>query len=131
MGARVEHKSGEEIINTISENVARMLSRKMDAAKCLYKEAERLSEQWHDNFTLDFTYYSAKYSNATVDEEIKVPTIPDNMLKQSSTYTCVCFFNTFSTRNTTRSFLLTGSYVNDPATLLYISCIHYIVPPDK
>ncbi|CAB0031950.1 unnamed protein product [Trichogramma brassicae] len=86
MGARVADKSGEEIIKTIGENVGRMLSRKMDAVKCLYKEAESLSEQWNGNYSNDFTYYSAKYSNASVEQEIDIPQVPSNMLNQLDTY---------------------------------------------
>lgn len=70
-------KSGDEIIRNISENVGRMLSRKMDAVKCLFREAERLSEEYDGNFTT--TYYSAKYSNATVEGDLKTSNVPKNM----------------------------------------------------
>ena len=76
MGVRVEHKSGDEIIKNISENVSRMLSRKMDAVKCLYKEAEKLSEMWDKEYTANFTYRSAKYSNVTIENEFKISKIP-------------------------------------------------------
>lgn len=76
------NKSGDEIIRNISENVGRMLSRKMDAVKCLYKEAERLSEEWDGNYTK--TYYSAKYSNATVEGEHKTSNVPSNMEEGAS-----------------------------------------------
>lgn len=79
MGVRVEHKSGEEIIQKISENVGRMLSRKMDAVKCLYKQAERVSETWNGDFNTNFTYYSAKYSEATDDGTFKTSNVPANM----------------------------------------------------
>jgi hypothetical protein len=84
MGVRVEHKSGDEIIKNISENVGRMLSRKMDAVQCLYKEAERISEMWDANFTTNFTYYSAKYSNATIENVLKISNIPENMQAQGA-----------------------------------------------
>ncbi|XP_014218432.1 voltage-dependent calcium channel subunit alpha-2/delta-3 isoform X2 [Copidosoma floridanum] len=86
MGVRVEHKSGEDIIQKISENVGRMLSRKMDAVKCLYKEAERVSETWMEEFDYNFTYYSAKYSNATDDGVLKVPNVPSNMQHLTFSY---------------------------------------------
>ncbi|XP_031786318.1 voltage-dependent calcium channel subunit alpha-2/delta-3 isoform X1 [Nasonia vitripennis] len=76
-GVRVVDKSGDEIIRNISENVGRMLSRKMDAVKCLFKEAERLSEEYDGNFTR--MYYSAKYSNATVEGNLKTSNVPENM----------------------------------------------------
>ena len=82
MGVRVENKSGDELIKTISENVGRMLRRKMDAVRCIYKEAEDISEQWDANFTTDFTYYSAKYSiSCDENPECKEPTIPENMME--------------------------------------------------
>lgn len=84
MGVRVVHKSGEDIIKTISENVSRMLSRKMDAVKCIYKEAEKLAEQWDEKFTDQFSYYSMKYSNITIEEEFKQANIPSNMQENAS-----------------------------------------------
>lgn len=80
----MENKSGEEIIKTISENVGRMLSRKMDAVKCLYKKAELMSQDWNDTTRDNLTYYSAKYSNATIENELKTANIPSNMEEGAS-----------------------------------------------
>ncbi|KAJ8670394.1 hypothetical protein QAD02_001653 [Eretmocerus hayati] len=84
---RVQPKSGREIIKTISENVGRMLSRKMDAVKCLYKEAEKISEYWENDFS-NFTYYSAKYSNVTIENVEEYSDVPKNMqlLGANNTY---------------------------------------------
>ena len=63
MNARVEDKSGEELINIISENVGRMLHRKMDAIICIRIAAEEAAENW-DPSLLDgnFSYVSGKCS---------------------------------------------------------------------
>ncbi|XP_011058965.1 PREDICTED: voltage-dependent calcium channel subunit alpha-2/delta-3-like isoform X1 [Acromyrmex echinatior] len=63
MNARVEDKSGEELINIISENVGRMLRRKMDAVTCIRIAAEEAAENW-DPSLLDgnFSYVSGKCS---------------------------------------------------------------------
>ncbi|KYN50382.1 hypothetical protein ALC57_00019 [Trachymyrmex cornetzi] len=63
MNARVEDKSGEELINIISENVGRMLRRKMDAVTCIRIAAEEAAENW-DSSLLDgnFSYVSGKCS---------------------------------------------------------------------
>ena len=88
MGVRVAHKSGDDIIRTISENVSRMLSRKMDAVKCLFKEAEKLSEEWKEPYVRNFTYYSAKYSNVTIEDRFIMSNVPKNMQENNNeTYT--------------------------------------------
>jgi len=63
MNTRVEHKSGEELVNIISENVGRMLRRKMDAVTCIRIAAEEAAENW-DPSVVDgnFSYVSGKYS---------------------------------------------------------------------
>lgn len=67
--ARVEHKDGTSLIKSIVDNVGRMLIRKMDAIKCIINMAEQLSEEFEFNETIagNFTYYSSKYSNVSVD----------------------------------------------------------------
>ncbi|KAG5312428.1 CA2D3 protein, partial [Acromyrmex insinuator] len=63
MNVRVEDKSGEELINIISENVGRMLRRKMDAVTCIRIAVEEAAENW-DPSLLDgnFSYVSGKCS---------------------------------------------------------------------
>lgn len=68
MNARVEKKSGEDLVNIISENVGRMLRRKMDAVTCIRIAAEKAAESWdpalHLESILDgnFSYISGKCS---------------------------------------------------------------------
>jgi len=64
MNARVEDKSGEELINIISENVGRMLRRKMDAVTCIRIAAEEAAKNWDPDSLLDgnFSYVSSKCS---------------------------------------------------------------------
>ncbi|XP_032665097.1 voltage-dependent calcium channel subunit alpha-2/delta-3 isoform X2 [Odontomachus brunneus] len=63
MNTRVEDKSGEELVSIISENVGRMLRRKMDAVTCIRMKAEEIAEEW-DLSSMDgnFTYVSSKYN---------------------------------------------------------------------
>lgn len=83
MNARVEDKSGEELVDIISENVGRMLRRKMDAIKCILKVAEAAAEEYNETIPTNITYVSGKYSSI-VDGEI--PVIPKNMEKNASIY---------------------------------------------
>ncbi|XP_055595759.1 voltage-dependent calcium channel subunit alpha-2/delta-3 [Uranotaenia lowii] len=78
--ARVEHKDGTSLIKSIVENASRMLTRKMDAIKCIINQAETLSEQFEFNDTIadNFTYYSSKYSNIDGRPE---PEIPETLLE--------------------------------------------------
>ncbi|XP_050454891.1 voltage-dependent calcium channel subunit alpha-2/delta-3 isoform X2 [Cataglyphis hispanica] len=63
MNTRVEDKSGEDLVNIISENVGRMLRRKMDAITCIRIAAEAAVEDW-DKSLVDgnFSYVSSKCS---------------------------------------------------------------------
>lgn len=76
MNTRVEDKSGEELVSIISENVGRMLRRKMDAVTCIRIAAEAAVEDW-DKSLVDgnFSYVSGKCSpvngNWTQDEQCK------------------------------------------------------------
>ena len=72
--ARVEHKDGTALIQSIVENVGRMFIRKMDAIKCIINLAEELSEQFEFNETLadNFSYYSSKYSNVSTYRLIQI-----------------------------------------------------------
>ncbi|XP_058447088.1 voltage-dependent calcium channel subunit alpha-2/delta-3 isoform X2 [Malaya genurostris] len=71
--ARVEHKDGTSLIQSIVENVGRMLIRKMDAIKCIINLAEEMSEQFNNTNPDNFTYYSSKYS---IIEDRPEPEIP-------------------------------------------------------
>lgn len=65
MNTRVEDKSGEELVSIISENVGRMLRRKMDAVTCIRIKAEEIAEEWNVSSSMDdgnFTYVSSKFS---------------------------------------------------------------------
>lgn len=65
MNTRVEDKSGEELVSIISENVGRMLRRKMDAVTCIRIKAEEIAEEWNVSSSTDdgnFTYVSSKFS---------------------------------------------------------------------
>lgn len=64
MNARVEKKSGEDLVNIISENVGRMLRRKMDAVTCIRIAAEKAAENWDSSFMDgNFSYISGKCSS--------------------------------------------------------------------
>lgn len=82
MNTRVEDKSGEELVSIISENVGRMLRRKMDAVTCIRIAAEENAETWEDDDQY-FTYVSGKYSPVV---GLKKPSIPENMKKNVSVY---------------------------------------------
>jgi len=60
MNTRVEDKSGEELVNIISENVGRMLRRKMDAVTCIRIAAEEAAERWNSS-GLDAAYKTGSY----------------------------------------------------------------------
>ncbi|XP_011704336.1 PREDICTED: uncharacterized protein LOC105459776, partial [Wasmannia auropunctata] len=68
MNARVENKSGEDLVNIISENIGRMLRRKMDAVTCIRIVAEEAAENWESSLVdgkCNITYVSSKCSNIT------------------------------------------------------------------
>ncbi|XP_012258543.2 voltage-dependent calcium channel subunit alpha-2/delta-3 [Athalia rosae] len=97
LNARVEDKSGKELIDIISESVGRMLRRKMDAVRCILKVAEEVSESFDssqlENLTLivtnetaldlNLTYVSGKYS--PVVGEMK-PHLPKSIKNNSFLY---------------------------------------------
>lgn len=63
MNTRVEDKSGEDLVNIISENVGRMLRRKMDAITCIRIAAEAAVEDWDESLVDgNFSYVSGKCS---------------------------------------------------------------------
>ncbi|CAK9808523.1 Voltage-dependent calcium channel subunit alpha-2/delta-3 [Anthophora plagiata] len=83
MNTRVEDKSGEELVNIISENVGRMLRRKMDAVTCIRMTAEENAENWESEEEGNFTYVSGKYSPIMNQTR---PTLPENMEKNVDAY---------------------------------------------
>ncbi|XP_034938366.1 voltage-dependent calcium channel subunit alpha-2/delta-3 isoform X2 [Chelonus insularis] len=83
MNTRVEDKSGEELIDIISESVGRMLRRKMDAVKCILKVAEEAAEEWNSTIVTNITYYSGKYSTVVGK---KPPTLPKSIEKNMYRY---------------------------------------------
>ncbi|XP_058819559.1 voltage-dependent calcium channel subunit alpha-2/delta-3 isoform X2 [Topomyia yanbarensis] len=94
--ARVEHKDGTSLIQSIVENVGRMLIRKMDAIKCIINLAEEMSEQFNDTNPDNFTYYSSKYSFIEGRPEPEIPsTLEENiwMYRNMSLNSDTHFFN--------------------------------------
>ncbi|XP_076283345.1 ca[2+] channel Muscle-specific alpha2/delta subunit isoform X1 [Lasioglossum baleicum] len=84
MNTRVEDKSGEELVSIISENVGRMLRRKMDAVTCIRAKAEESAENWlPEENDGNFTYVSGKYSPVVKQ---KAPKLPENMEKNYEVY---------------------------------------------
>lgn len=86
MNTIVQDKSGDELVNIISENVGRMLRRKMDAVTCIRIAAESNAENnssEYEEYNSNFTYFSGKYSQVIDEEPIE---IPDNMLKNKNVY---------------------------------------------
>ncbi|XP_076233881.1 ca[2+] channel Muscle-specific alpha2/delta subunit isoform X2 [Calliopsis andreniformis] len=83
MNTRVEDKSGEELVSIISENVGRMLRRKMDAVTCIRILAEQHAESWENEEDGNFTYVSGKYSPVVKE---KKPKLPENMKKNVNVY---------------------------------------------
>lgn len=73
MNAIVVEKSGEELIDIISESVGRMLRRKMDAVRCILKVAEDAAEEYVRDETENVTYVSGKYSNIVDMPETSTP----------------------------------------------------------
>nr|XP_034192789.1 voltage-dependent calcium channel subunit alpha-2/delta-3 isoform X1 [Osmia lignaria] len=83
MNTRVEDKSGEELVSIISENVGRMLRRKMDAVTCIRMLAEEQAESWEDDENGNITYVSGKYSPVINQSS---PKLPENMEKNVDVY---------------------------------------------
>ncbi|XP_053958042.1 voltage-dependent calcium channel subunit alpha-2/delta-3 [Anastrepha ludens] len=80
--ARVELKNGTELIKSITVNVGRMFSRKMDAVRCIQQKAEAVNEEFEFNYTNaleTFQYYSSKFSMfegkiaENLPKEIEIP----------------------------------------------------------
>lgn len=89
MNARVEYKSGEELVNVISENVGRMLRRKMDAVTCIRIAAE----SWDPSFMTDgnFSYVSGKCSHVIGHNLIHKKNCEDSLNKTKNVYKWVIY----------------------------------------
>ncbi|XP_011305920.1 voltage-dependent calcium channel subunit alpha-2/delta-3 isoform X2 [Fopius arisanus] len=92
MNARVEEKSGEELIEIISESVGRMLRRKMDAVRCILLRAEEEALYYNDSETnvdvikSSLRYVSGKWSWLTNEDNATQAKIPKNMQNDSYIY---------------------------------------------
>ncbi|KAI8438775.1 hypothetical protein MSG28_011164 [Choristoneura fumiferana] len=71
MNASVKRKNGRQILDSSLESVATMLTKKINAVKCIHATAKQLVREFQlNNETVDanFTYCSAKYSNFTYED---------------------------------------------------------------
>lgn len=102
--ARVENKSGDELMDYIANNVGRMLRRKMDAIRCVINVAEEVAEEFHydEEAAKNFRYYSSRYSpiagqEVNDPEELWPPGIIQNneTYKEMSFYQDTHFYNLF------------------------------------
>lgn len=64
MNASVKQKDGKQILNSALQSVSTMLTRKINAVKCIHATAERLAREFNTSIDedYDFEYCSAKYS---------------------------------------------------------------------
>ncbi|XP_034830585.1 voltage-dependent calcium channel subunit alpha-2/delta-3 [Maniola hyperantus] len=63
MNASVKKKDGKQILDSSLRSVSTMLTRKINAVKCIHATAERLAANFEfDKNKTDYTYCSAKYS---------------------------------------------------------------------
>lgn len=89
--ARVMKKSGEELIDSIVENVGRMFFRKIEAVRCILTKAENVSEQFEFSETMvkNLTYYSSKYSK--LDNRAPAYSLPESLAQDSNMYSPMYF----------------------------------------
>ncbi|XP_045449056.1 voltage-dependent calcium channel subunit alpha-2/delta-3 [Melitaea cinxia] len=92
MNASVKKKDGKQILESSLRSVSTMLTRKINAVKCIHATAERLAAEF--NYTIvkdksyDFKYCSAKYSQFYFEdgsELVRDDTIP-KFAKNNSNY---------------------------------------------
>ncbi|KAJ8736160.1 hypothetical protein PYW08_006816 [Mythimna loreyi] len=78
MNASVKRKDGNQILESSLRSVSTMLTRKINAVKCIHATAQNLARRF--NYTTDkgdpFEYCSAKYSNFFYEDEADRP-VPD------------------------------------------------------
>lgn len=99
MNARVEDKSGKEMIDIIGTSVGRMLKKKMDAVQRILERAEKASVVFNDssisNWTeitkesaiaQDLSYVSGRYSPIVGRPP---PVLPKPLVNTSFMYRCV------------------------------------------
>ncbi|XP_046751290.1 voltage-dependent calcium channel subunit alpha-2/delta-3 isoform X2 [Diprion similis] len=93
--ARIEEKSGMEMVKSISESVGRMLSRKMDAVRCILETAERSAVLYNASAlpqrigltnetirNMNMSYISGKYSSVN---NVSVQ-LPESLINTSAMY---------------------------------------------
>ncbi|XP_044742062.1 voltage-dependent calcium channel subunit alpha-2/delta-3 [Chrysoperla carnea] len=102
--AQIEKKNVTKLLKSVVENVSRMLSRKMDAIKCIlnaseeialrYERPEDLFYRFPENGTINtenITYYSSKYSPVINDDAVDSldyyqPELPEIIEKNKNMY---------------------------------------------
>uniref|UniRef100_A0A336MH80 CSON014735 protein n=1 Tax=Culicoides sonorensis TaxID=179676 RepID=A0A336MH80_CULSO len=94
LNARVEKKDGETLLESIADNVGRMLQRKMDSIRCVVLKAEEVSEQFEYNETVakNFEYYSSKYSPIAGEDFDPDELWPDGVVQNNDTYKVMYFY---------------------------------------
>ncbi|KAK9685704.1 Neuronal voltage-dependent calcium channel alpha 2acd [Popillia japonica] len=80
--AQVQKKDPKKILNEILGNVTKMLSKKMDAIKCIARAAEDEADSFKYNSSTNFTYHSSKYSSANgIEVEL-----PESIIENKNMY---------------------------------------------
>ncbi|PZC75536.1 hypothetical protein B5X24_HaOG205963 [Helicoverpa armigera] len=77
MNASVKRKDGKQILDSSLRSVSTMLTRKINAVKCIHATAEKLARNFNytHNKTLQFEYCSAKYSKFFYEDENDDPSL--------------------------------------------------------
>ncbi|XP_041974818.1 voltage-dependent calcium channel subunit alpha-2/delta-3 isoform X2 [Aricia agestis] len=92
MNASVKKKDGKQILESSLRSVSTMLTRKINAVKCIHATAERLAAEFNysmiEDETYEFEYCSAKYSAFFNEDgaEIKRPSEPPTFAKNNPNY---------------------------------------------
>lgn len=79
-------KNGTELIKSITANVGRMFSRKMDAVRCIQQKAEAVNEEFVFNYTYavdNYQYYSSKFS---IFDDKRAEDLLDSMMEYEDRY---------------------------------------------
>lgn len=82
MNASVKKKDGKQILESSLRSVSTMLTRKINAVKCIHATAEKLAKEFNyikkaDEHT-QFEYCSAKYSNFNYEDPNEAPPASEN-----------------------------------------------------
>ncbi|XP_067001120.2 voltage-dependent calcium channel subunit alpha-2/delta-3 isoform X2 [Anabrus simplex] len=72
LNARVQIKDGRKLLNSINDNVGRMLKWRIDAIQCVRAAAEEIAEEFEYDGCEDCGFHSAKFSavNGIVPEDV-------------------------------------------------------------